>query len=409
MMERMYGAIVKDHFHHNKQMAFVCGPRQVGKTTIAHMVQRDVSGSIYRTWDSPQDRVRMLALNYEVILEGAILSSATHSMIVFDEIHKYPNWKNYLKGFYDLYHGQLDILVTGSARLNIFQKFSDSLMGRYFLYRVHPLSLGETGHRDFTLFQLPKVVSEQEIVRLLNFGGFPEPFNKESERFCSQWQSLRQQQLIYEDIRSLEAIHNLSKLELLTTLLQYQVGQQCTYASLSKKIGVSIPTIQRWISVLEQVYYCFMIRPWTQNITRSLIKEPKVYLWDWSLCPDVGARYENFVASHLLKAVHFWTDNGLGVFDLYYIRTKDQKEVDFLVTKNAQPWMLIEVKASSKASISRSLYEYKKTLSCPFAFQIVFDLPSNERSQHWLYENVFSATEAPVTRLPAASFLSMLV
>jgi predicted AAA+ superfamily ATPase len=174
-------------------------------------------------------------------------------------------------------------------------------------------------------------------------------------------------------------------------------------------VRVTVPTIQRWISVLEQVYYCYVIRPWTQNISRSLIKEPKIYLWDWSMCTDIGARHENFVASHLLKAVHFWTDVGLGVFDLHFIRTKEKEEVDFLVTKNAEPWILIEVKTSSNASLSKTLQEFQKHLGCPFAFQVVFDLPSNERVTDWLSHHVMQEKAAPPTLIPAASLLSMFV
>lgn len=389
-------------------MIHLCGPRQVGKTTIAKIIQKSEASSIYRTWDSPDDRMRMLSLNYEKVLDGITLSPATHPLIIFDEIHKFPQWKNYLKGLYDLHHSQMKILVTGSARLNVFYKSGDSLMGRYLLYRVHPLTIGELGERSFDIFQRPKEVSDKTIQHLLYFGGFPEPFSKGSDRFRNQWQHLRQQQLIYEDIRSLEAIQDLSKLELLATVLQYQSSSLLNYTALSKKIKASSPTIQRWISVLEQVYFCYTIQPWSKNIARSLLKEPKVYLWDWSQCPEQGARYENFVSSHLLKATHYWTDNGIGTFELYFIRTKDKKEIDFLVTKNDQPWMLIEVKSSSSASLNKELHIMKEQLNCPFAFQVVFDLPSNEKTSDWLCKNVLNAQSAPVTLLPVGSFLSML-
>lgn len=412
-MKRLYEAIILDHFAANKQMAFMCGPRQVGKTTIARALQKGVDQSIYRTWDSPDDRARLCS-TYDSVLEGVTLSPATHPLIILDELHKFHDWKNYLKGLYDIYQGQMDLLVTGSARLNIFRKGGDSLMGRYFLYRAHPLSIAELTiekSKDslFTLFQEPQLIKNTTIDNLLYFGGFPEPWSKANDRFSNQWQHLRQQQLIYEDIRSLEAIGNLGKLELLAILLQHQTGQLLSYTSLATKVQVSIPTIQRWIHVLEQVYYCYRIRPWTSNISRSLIKEPKIYLWDWSLCTDIGARHENFVASHLLKAVHFWTDTGLGMFDLHFIRTKEKEEVDFLITKNSQPWMLMEVKTSSKTSLSKSLQVFQKHLNCPFAFQVVFDLPSNQKTVDWLSLHMLEEKSAPATIIPAACILSMLV
>jgi uncharacterized protein len=408
-VQRLYEHVIKDHFQSNKQMAFVCGPRQVGKTTLAQALQKKTEQSVYRSWDSPNDRPRMVASSFEPILEGLTISPATHPLCILDEIHKHPNWKDYLKGLYDHYQGQMDILVTGSARLNVYRKGGDSLMGRYFLYRAHPLTVGETADRPLTLFQPLQLISQDKIENLLHFGGFPEPWSKGNERFLNRWHHLRQQQLVYEDIRSLEAIQNLSQLELLSTLLKHQAGQLVNYTSLASKVRVTVPTIQRWINALEQVYYCYTIRPWSHNISRSLLKEPKIYLWDWSLITDAGARYENFVASHLLKAVHFWTDIGLGVFGLNFIRTKDQKEVDFLVTKDERPWMLLEVKSSSKAPLSKSIREYKEILGCPFAFQVVFDLPSTDRGIDWLSTHVREGGEAPAVIMPAASILSMLV
>lgn len=408
-MNRLYEALIKDHFQSHKQMAFVCGPRQVGKTTLAQNLQKYKNNTLYRTWDSPNDRICFTASSYDALLEGVILSPATHPLIVLDEIHKYPDWKNYLKGFYDIYHSQLDLLITGSARLNIFYKGGDSLMGRYFLYRVHPLTIAENPLRPLDVFQLPTLISNDKVNSLLQFGGFPEPFHKAEERFLNRWQNLRHQQLIYEDIRSLEAIQNLTQLELLATLIAYQSGQLINYSNLSSKVRVSVPTIQRWLNVLEQVYYCYRISPWTQNIGRSLLKEPKIYLWDWSLVQDVGARYENLVASHLLKAVHFWTDSGLGVYNLYFIRTKEKEEVDFLITKNNKPWMLIEVKASSKAALSKSLCKFQKILECPYAFQVVFDLPSNDKVLEWLVLNVIEKKENSAVIIPFSSLFSMMV
>jgi predicted AAA+ superfamily ATPase len=193
-MERLYKSVITEHFQLNKQMAFMCGPRQVGKTTIAHELQKGVEQSLYRSWDSPDDRNRLLSPTYGPVLEGITLSPAIHPLVIFDEIHKFPDWKNYLKGLYDTYQGQMDLLVTGSARLNVFRKGGDSLMGRYFLYRVHPLTVAEKGYRSIGLFQAPTPVSQELIHNLLYFGGFPEPLSKGNERFLNQWRHLRQQQ-----------------------------------------------------------------------------------------------------------------------------------------------------------------------------------------------------------------------
>lgn len=390
-------------------MAFVSGPRQVGKTTVAKSLMTACVDVSYKNWDIPKDRHQIASRDFDKVLEDLTLSPSTHPLIIFDEIHKYKDWKNYLKGLYDSYQGTMDILVTGSARLNIFRKDGDSLVGRYFLYRVHLITAGETKDRSFNLFTSPTIIPQDKISSLLEFGGFPEPFLKGSKSFSTRWHTLRQQQLIYEDVRSLETIHNLAQLDLLATTLSHQAGQLINYTNLASKVRVSVPTIQRWLNVLDQVYYCYLIHPWSMNIPRSLLKDPKVYLWDWSTVANTGQKYENFIASHLLKAVHFWTDTGLGVFDLRFIRTKDQEEVDFVVIKDEKPWMLVEVKASSKAALSKSLQRYKEKINCPFAFQVVFDLEANQKGNDWLEETVIQNGfhEKPVI-LPVGSFLSIL-
>lgn len=296
--------------------------------------------------------------------------------IVFDEIHKYGKWKQFLKGFFDTYSERCQIIVTGSAKLNIYKSSGDSLMGRYFLYRVHPLSVGEILHPHLFPEEIrpPKKIAKKVIHDLWAFGGFPEPYLKKKARFSSHWQRLRQQQLILEDIRSLSQIQDLAQLEMLSSVLQSQVGQLITYNNLASLINVSNPTIRRWLQCLESFYYCFHLQPWTKNIKKTLKKEPKYYLWDWSLVSDLGARMENFVASHLLKAVHFWTDYGFGEYGLYFLRDKEKHEVDFLVTKNKVPWFLVEVKSGNHSGISKSLYHFQEQTGAKHAFQVVFDM-----------------------------------
>ena len=410
-MKRLYENVLRDHFSQNRQAAFLSGPRQVGKTSIALNMARGWDISAYRNWDNPSDQLRFIqGSDYSRLLEGLPISPTTYPLLILDEIHKFSDWKNYIKGLIDTVP-DLALLVTGSARLNIYKKGGDSLMGRYFHYRAHPFSIQELvlgGERNFELLQSPSKVDAELVSNLLRFGGFPEPYLRQDQRFYVRWQNMRFQQLVNEDIRSIEAIQNLSSLELLATLLRYQSGQLVNYTNLATKVRVSVPTIQRWINVLEQVYYCFMLRPWHRNIARSLIKEPKVFLYDWSLIEDKGAKLENFVASHLLKAVHYWTDLGLGVFDLYFIRTKDQKEVDFLVTRNDAPWFLCEVKASQSASISKHLIEMQQMLKCPHAFQVVFDMPQNQRITDWLSLGFFKDVPAEAGIIPVESLLSML-
>jgi predicted AAA+ superfamily ATPase len=206
-------------------------------------------------------------------------------LLIFDEIHKYSDWKNWLKGFFDLYKAHFHILVTGSTRLDVYKVGSDSLMGRYFLCKLHPLSVREIIDSNFNTQEInqPKEPKAEQFQNLYDFGGFPQVFLKSNKQFAHKWHALRNQLLFHEDIKDLSNIHEIGQLEVLAELLKTQVGQLLNRTSLAKKIRVSSPTIARWLETLERFYYCFAITPWHKNVSRSLIKEPKLYLWDWSV------------------------------------------------------------------------------------------------------------------------------
>ncbi len=402
-MDRIYHTILEEHFSQYEQMAFLSGPRQVGKTTISTQICNESEYCNYLNWDINKHRTQILG-DEETLLSGLPIDAVMEKkpLIVFDEIHKYKHWKNYLKGFIDEYKGKLNILVTGSAKLNIIRRGGDSLMGRYFLYRVHPLTVREL--HSFALptqeFQPPLKLNDEDFNALYKFGGFPEPLTKQTMQFYNRWQLLRQEQVIREDIKNSEQIQDLAQLEVLAELLKCQATKQLKYTELAKKVRVADTTIRRWVKVLENYYYCFILKPWTKNISRSLIKEPKMFLWDWSVIDDPGSKVENFVACHLLKAVHFWKDIGLGKYELFFIRDKEKREVDFLIVKNNKPWILIEVKTSAKVKLSDHLISFQTNLKAPYAFQLAFDLP---------YMDVNCLDQTKPCIVPLKTFLSQLV
>jgi len=342
-MKRSYETIIRTHFSEHSQIAMLSGPRQVGKTTLAQSLLNPHK-TVYLNWDDFDDRALILQ-GGRAIAEYAALDQLQDfkPLLIFDEIHKYGQWKQMIKGFFDRYKQYCHILLTGSARMDVYKKGGDSLMGRYFNYRLHPFSVAEVLHRSLQplsgsdVLQKPQALPEGDYKALLQWGGFPEPFLKRDPRFFNRWSKLREQQLLQEDIRELTRVQELGQLEMLAVLLKGQVGQLTSYTSLAKKVRVSVDTIRRWVVILESLYNCFTVRPWTKNVTRSLLKEPKYYLWDWSQCRDVGARNENFIASHLLKATHCWTDQGLGDYRLHFLRDKEKREVDFLVSKDNHP------------------------------------------------------------------------
>ena len=403
-MRRIYIDFIEQHFQKHSQMLFLVGARQVGKTTVSKLIMDNYKESLYLNWDVVKDR--QLILTGQDFIENILPSNVLRDqkpIIVFDEIHKYKDWKNYLKGFFDLYKDIFNIVVTGSARLDVYKASGDSMMGRYFQYRIHPLSVRElitNTESPSNQISQPILLSKERFNNLYKYGGFPEPYLQAREEFLQQWYSFRDKQLFTEDIRDLSNIHEIGQLEVLSAILKEQIGQLLNRSSLSKKIQVNAGTISRWISVLERFFFCYSIKPWSQNITRSIIKEPKIYLYDWSIIEDPGAKFENFIASHLLKAVDLWNDLGMGKYGLYFIRNKDKKEVDFLVTKNDRPWFLVEAKLSANNRISSNLEYFQKQLQCPHAFNVVMNLD-------YVDQDCFKYN-TPIT-VPVSTFLSQLV
>jgi len=402
-VKRLYTAVIREHFKRHQQMIFLIGPRQAGKTTVSLMASEFTSQFAYLNWDNLDHR-RIILEGVNSVAEFAGLNRLSKDVpvIVFDEIHKYSRWKTFLKGFFDTYKGKAHIIVTGSSRLDVYKKGGDSLMGRYFPYRLHQLSLAELGRINLSEKEIndPFQSKNQDFEKLIENGGFPEPFIKNDRRFLNRWKTLRQEQLFREDIRDLSRIQELGQIELLAEILKHQAGQLTNYSKLSNKVDVSSDTIRRWIKTLQSFFYCFTVQPWSKNIPRSLIKEPKTYLWDWINVSEEGNRAENFVASHLLKAVHYWTDCGLGQYGLWFVRDKEKREVDFLVSRDKKPWFLVEVKLSPKGGISKNLVYFHKKIKTKHAFQVAFDM-------EYISKDCFKHTEPII--VPARTFLTQLV
>ena len=358
VIERTYLSLLKSHFRDGKEMAFLAGPRQVGKTTLAKIFQKNAT---YLNWDNEDHR--------ELIIRGPgkvaeHIGLPQSSVIIFDEIHKYPLWKTFLKGFYDTYvqNSHFQIIVTGSARLDIYRRGGDSLMGRYFLYRLHPLTVSELvspGVFDDAI-KKPQEIDDNMWQKLIDFGGFPQPFLRGNKRFYNRWKRTRLAQVLREDIYDIAKIQEIRLFELLAELIKHQAGQPTGYSQLAKKLRISEDTIRRWINILESLYYCFAVRPWHKNLACGLRKMPKYYLWDWAMLNDVGARSENLVASHLLKAVHFWTDTGLGEFELFFCAQKTVRKWIFWLPVMRSPGFWWKSKALKAVSAITLLIFRKK-------------------------------------------------
>ncbi len=394
---RLYNRLLRDHFARHRQMAFVSGPRQVGKTTVCRS-----SATHYLNWDNAEDR-RVILRGPNAVAERLRMEElrAAPPSVVFDELHKHVKWKAFLKGFFDSHGDQCRITVTGSSRLDVFRRGGDSLMGRYLLYHMHPWSVGECLRTEPPVqpVQPPRDISQEDWDALLTHGGFPEPFLKRDIRFTRRWRALRHDQLVKEDIREIAQVQELGALDTLSTLLVERSGQQLVYSNLAQDIGVSVDTVKRWIDLLNRLHYGFLVRPWFASVTKSLRKEPKWFLRDWSGLEDPGARAETLVACHLLKSVEGWTDLGFGRFELRYLRDKLKREVDFLVVKDRKPWFLVEVKVKDD-TLSDALRYFQSATKAPHAFQVVLEKPHVDA-------DCFSRTDPTV--VPARTLLSQLL
>ena len=369
---RLYENIVREHLGEYRQMVFLSGPRQVGKTTLAKRFASD-----YLNWEEKDARQLILkgarAVGHALGLEER---RGSGKVLAFDEIHRYPKWKTFLKGFFDVYEESARIMATGSARMDVYKRGGDSMMGRYFPYRVHPFSVAEVVDPSIpsekTVVRRPREIDEAEWRALWEFGGFPEPFFRRQGRFLRKWRSLRTEQLLRQDIRDLTKSVELDQIEVLAALLANRTGEQLVVASLAREVTASEPTVKQWVSVLKSLYYGFTVKPYYRNIEKSIRKTPKWYLRDWSGIDDPGKRAETFVACHLLKAVECWTDLGFGDFELFHLRDRNKREVDFLVSRDRTPWFLVEVKKSD-GRLSDALSRFQAATGAEHAFQVVLD------------------------------------
>ena len=335
----------------NNRMVFVGGPRQVGKTTFAltFLPKPVESHRAYLNWDDISIR--------SSLLKGELPSN--EKCIVFDEIHKFAKWRNLVKGFYDTNKSEISFIITGSARLDYYSKGGDSLQGRYHYYRLHPFSLTE----------LNPDPDKKDFEILLKFGGFPEPLLKAEEKFWRRWQRERLQRVIYEDIRDLENIKEITLLELLAHELPNRVGSPLSVKNIKEMLQVAHETVERWLKIFERMYYCFRIPPYGSPKIRAVKKEQKLYLWDWSILPDSGPRFENFIASHLLKYCHFIEDTQGFSMELRFLRDTDKREIDFVVLKENIPMFAVECKTGEK-SINPAVFYFKERTQIPQFYQV---------------------------------------
>lgn len=364
-----------------KGMIFLAGPRQAGKTTLARIIAEGFRNTLYCNWDIPDHR--KLLLENPAFFTTLPRRDDSCPLIVFDEIHKYRDWKNYLKGVYDQFNGEYRFLVTGSGRLDLYQKGGDSLAGRYLLFHLWPFTVGELCARNCSMDAflgnpLAITMDDGDAIsatwdKLETLSGFPEPFLSGRPASWRRWSNGYGKQLIREDIRELSDIRSVTDMETLYYLLPSRVGSPLSIPSLANDLKVSYVTVQNWLSLFERFFLTFSLPTWTERISRAIQKERKVYLLDTPRIKDSAARFENMVAIELWRAVSCWNALGAGDFSLHFIKDKEQREVDFLIANEREPFLLVECKLSDEQP-SRALLAMQRALGIA-AVQLVRSAP----------------------------------
>jgi predicted AAA+ superfamily ATPase len=328
-----------------KKMVFVAGPRQVGKTTLARRLPGGVAG--YLNWDVAEHRERILRRELPAT-----------KLWVFDELHKYRTWRNFLKGLFDSRARGQRILVTGSARLDFYRFGGDSLQGRYHLLRLHPLSVAELG-----------LTKSAQLQDLLNLGGFPEPYFSGSATEARRWSREHRTLLVREEVASLERVQDLGNLELLMLRLPELVGSPLSINAVREDLQLTHKTVASWLQILERLYAIHRLSPFGAPRIRAVKKEQKHYHWDWSVVPEPSLRFENLVAGHLLKWTHYQQDARGRDVELRYFRDTDRREVDFVIVEGRAPQLMVECKWRD-TEVDRSLKYLKARFPKCEAWQV---------------------------------------
>lgn len=375
MRKRDYFRKIWADFNEEKNLILVSGPRQAGKTTFAKDIASKEPVSLYFNYDIPANKARLLT--NPTFFEEVDRKKGDLPLIILDEIHKYVDWKNYLKGIYDGYADEFRFLVTGSGRLELSRKKGDALAGRYLHFHLYPFTIGEIfassmGMENINILtDIPEqnAIAQEAWETMFHVSGFPEPFLKGTKLKYRRWAKSYHSRVIRDDIRDEFAVRQVDTMEALYFLLSECVGNPFSSSNHARTLKVSHKTVSSWITVFERFFLVFKIRPYSKRISRSLVKEPKLYFYDYCRVRDEALRFENMVAVELNRAVTLWNDFGLGEYELWYLRNKEKEEVDFLITENANPLFMIEAKLLD-TTISPHLVKFQNILRIP-AIQLV--------------------------------------
>jgi hypothetical protein len=377
MLDRPLYRHMWEELTREKRMVFMAGARRAGKTTLGEMIGQCYPNRVYVNWEIPEDRTRMI--RNPTFFEETERRDESTPLVMFDEINRHRGWRRYLKGTYERFEGRYQFLVAGSSRLDQPQRRGDSLTGRYYLLHVWPFTQAELGRANLkaeAFFGNPQQVSMERHSELSALwrtiseqSGFPEPFLSGRKNSYRRWSRAYAEQLIREDIRDLTGVKGIGEMETLYHLLPAHVGRLLSVPTLAQGLQVAYNTIRSWLATLQRFFVMTCLAPWSQGVPRAIREGQKIYLWDVPRVRDPAARFENMVALELWRAVSNWNEMGYGRFSLNFIRTKDQQEVNFLLSDDGRPVLLVDARPHEQQP-SAALLKFQSALKVP-AVQLV--------------------------------------
>ncbi len=347
MINRQIASIVHQRLSSGVPAAVLLGPRQVGKTTLARQLAADwPQGAVYLDLELPSDRRRLED-------PETYLRAQAPKLVVIDEIHRVPELFAVLRGLIDERRaaGQRygHFLLLGSAAMELMQQSSETLAGRVAYLDMHAINLSEA---------IPAGLTESV---LWNRGGFPDSLLAQDDAHSMAWRQDFIRSYLERDVPMFAPRMPAETLGRLWTMLAHQQGSQINQAQLAASLGVSAPTVGRYIDLLTDLHLVRRLQPWFANVGKRLVKTPKVFVRDSGLVhallglknendvlghPVAGASYEGFVLETLI------TQAGPSLKPYFY-RTHDGAEIDLLFERGGQPDIAIEVKRSSAPSPER--------------------------------------------------------
>jgi uncharacterized protein len=313
----------------------ITGPRQAGKTTLLKNIFPEKK---YVSLEDPD--IRQMAVSDP----RAFLNQSESGMII-DEIQRVPELVSYIQGIVDQLQQPGYFLLSGSQQFELTQKISQSLAGRTAIMKLLP----------FTINEIQIVSASLSSNELLYKGLYPRLYNT-PPMHPSRYYNSYLQTYIERDLRELLNVKDLHQFELFVRLCAGRTGQIFVASNLANEVGVSVPTIQSWLSILETSYIIYLLQPYHTNINKRLIKSPKIYFYDTGLAafltginsveqlpahPLRGALFENLVVLEVLKKKY----NSFRNIQLCFYRDSNQNEVDLLLD-NGISIDAIEIKSS---------------------------------------------------------------